>query len=179
MEKIQIKFKGLSEVIGCHGLALIVLTDDPEKRQLGVVCESRIKHEFLIRMGEHPLKSMFLPEVLSSLINTGEYELYIYAIYEGQYESELINKADLSSTPILVSDGILLATIAKLDIFINESLFMQQSVPYVKDSKQMTLPLNALNENMLELSLDKAIEGENYELASLLRDEIKRRKMNK
>ena len=43
----------------------------------------------------------------------------------------------------------------------------------------MTLPLNALNENMLELSLDKAIEGENYELASLLRDEIKRRKMNK
>ena len=39
----------------------------------------------------------------------------------------------------------------------------------------MAVPLNTLDCKLLQVELDKAIETENYELASLLRDEINRR----
>ena len=39
----------------------------------------------------------------------------------------------------------------------------------------MALPLNALSPDMLHRALKQAIEDENYELASMLRDEMKQR----
>jgi protein-arginine kinase activator protein McsA len=40
----------------------------------------------------------------------------------------------------------------------------------------MQMPINGISEEMLEEALKKAIENENYEMASHLRDELNRRK---
>ena len=40
----------------------------------------------------------------------------------------------------------------------------------------MKIPVNALTDEMLSSALAKAVEDENYELATHLRDEINRRK---
>ena len=82
-------------------------------------------------------------------------------------------------TPIRASDAILLAQIAQLEVFMEERLFMRQSVPYELGKSKVALPLNALTSEMLEEALQRAIENENYELASNLRDELNRRKENK
>ena len=51
-----------------------------------------------------------------------------------------------------------------------------QSVKYVKGQNRMSLPVNALTDEMLKTSLDNAIKEENYEMAQYLSEEIKRKK---
>ena len=41
----------------------------------------------------------------------------------------------------------------------------------------MALPVNTITDDMLKSALEKAIQEENYELASHLRDEMKRRNL--
>ena len=52
---------------------------------------------------------------------------------------------------------------------------MRQSVPFAEDARGMSLPVNSISDDMLHQALDRAVADENYELASCLRDEIKRR----
>ena len=52
----------------------------------------------------------------------------------------------------------------------------RQSIPFNKDSKTMSLPVNTLSEEMLGEALTKAVDNENYELAAALNQEIERRK---
>ena len=51
----------------------------------------------------------------------------------------------------------------------------RQSVMYMENSRGVSLPVNTISDKMLQAALDKAIADENYELASHLRDEKKRR----
>ena len=53
-----------------------------------------------------------------------------------------------------------------------ERLYMRQSVPFEEDPHKLTVPVNAISTDMLKKALDKAIDEENYELASHLRDEL-------
>ena len=77
--------------------------------------------------------------------------------------------------PIRASDAVLLAHVAKLNIFMEEHLFNRQSVDNSTGKNKIALPVNALSLEMLRHALEKAIEDENYELASMLRDEMKNR----
>jgi protein-arginine kinase activator protein McsA len=52
---------------------------------------------------------------------------------------------------------------------------MRQSVPFREDARGMSIPVNSISEEMLQQALDRAVSEENYELASYLRDEMKRR----
>lgn len=61
-----------------------------------------------------------------------------------------------------------------IPIYMDFDLFMRQSMP-VEKGCNLAVPLNTLDSKLLQVELDKAIETENYELASLLRDEINRR----
>ena len=53
---------------------------------------------------------------------------------------------------------------------------LHQTVPYNGGSRDIPLPVNTIDDAMLQQALDKAIKDENYELASNLRDEMLRRK---
>ena len=60
-------------------------------------------------------------------------------------------------------------------IYIRSQLFEQQ---YVRELGEgvVSFPINALSLELLEDVLRTAVENENYELASQIRDEIKRRR---
>ena len=66
--------------------------------------------------------------------------------------------------------------ISKIPIYIDELLMEKQSVKYEKESNGVSIPLNAMSMELLNSALSKAIAEEKYELASHLRDEIRRRK---
>ena len=57
-------------------------------------------------------------------------------------------------------------------------LMNRQSVAYRENSRGVSLPVNTISDKMLQSALEKAILEENYELASHLRDEKKRREKN-
>lgn len=181
MNKIKLVFKGVSEIVGGDNLGLLVLTDGAETRQLTIVCDKQMEYQFGLRMKKLPIVNRLLPEVLVEMIATQtniDFEVIIHDICDGQYQAMIVNKDTLQTIAMRASDAILLAYISEKPIYIEERLMMRQSVPYTAGTSGMTIPVNAISGDMLQLALDKAIEEENYELASHLHEELKRRKGN-
>ena len=52
----------------------------------------------------------------------------------------------------------------------------QQSIPYDPHATGIAIPINTMDSHRLSEALQHAIDDENYELASYIRDEINRRK---
>lgn len=73
------------------------------------------------------------------------------------------------------ADGLILAYTFDSPITIGESLLAQQYMREL-DGGLYSMPVNSVNIEALKEALKRAIEEENYELASQLRDEIERRK---
>jgi bifunctional DNase/RNase len=73
------------------------------------------------------------------------------------------------------ADGLVLAYTFDSPITIKEELLEQQYMREMGDGLY-SMPMNSVNIEALEEALKRAIEDENYELASRLRDEIERRK---
>jgi len=54
-------------------------------------------------------------------------------------------------------------------------LMNQQSIAFDEHARGVAIPINTMDTKRLNVALKQAISSENYELASQLRDEIKRR----
>lgn len=76
---------------------------------------------------------------------------------------------------IRASDAVLLSYISDIPLYIEKEMMYRQSVAYRKNAGDMPLPINTISNDMLDKAMQKAINDENYELASLLRDERQRR----
>ena len=102
-------------------------------------------------------------------------EIIISDIIEGQYQAFLNNKKTLAPLPIRASDAVLLSVAADVPIYIESRLMQRQSVRFSENSHGIAIPVNTLSTEMLDEALRKAVEQENYELASQLRDEKRKR----
>lgn len=176
---IKLKPIGVSEIVGGRGMSLIMLTDEQEERMLAVVCDHLTGREIVMRVaGGAPMMSRRLPEVLAKMcgIKPDTHEIFIFDIYDGEYKANVHHRYNGTRVPIRISDGVLLSLVADIDIVMDRQFFMQQSVPYEPDSHGMALPINTLSDQMLRGAMQKAIDEENYEMASQLRDELNRRK---
>ena len=72
--------------------------------------------------------------------------------------------------------GTVLSLVAGMDIFIEKSLFDSQGMPFHAASDRLSIPINTLSTSALKVELEKAVEFENYRLASQIQEELKRRK---
>ena len=70
----------------------------------------------------------------------------------------------------------LLSVSGNIPIYIETSLMARQGTAFNKNATGASLPINILDNKMIEDALAKAIKDENYELASRISEEIKRRK---
>lgn len=52
MNKIQIFFKGITEIVGGSNMGLLVLTNQLEDKQIAIVCDKIMVHELNIRIGD-------------------------------------------------------------------------------------------------------------------------------
>lgn len=171
--KIKLHYKSISEVVGVDEVGLITLLDDLEQRQLNIVCDKFVVNQIQLRdMGQsiEALLSLFQPE------QEPPFEIFISAIDGGEYIAELRMGQTDHVVKLRATDAVLLSVITQQPILIDDQLMIFQSVPYQAHSKSMALPINTLTSKMIKKSLEKAIEEENYELASQLRDELNSRK---
>ena len=178
MGKIQLHFKSITQIVGSDKLGLIILVDDEERRQVSIVCGKDIQSQFAMRMNGVPVASRFCPEALMGIMGeetVKNLQIYIGGLSNGQYTTVLTNIETFAEVPIRASDAILVACIGHIPIYIDETLMALQSVPYKAGSSGLSVPINAISNEMLQSAMEKAVSEENYELASRLRDEIKRR----
>jgi Uncharacterized conserved protein len=181
VNRVKLHFKSVADIVGTTEVSLITLTDEYEQRQITIVCDKMMARQLSVRASYTPLTRMLLPEVLLQFISIHtnlSFEVLINGITDGQYQAVLQDTAKLSSLPIRISDAVLLSIISNVPIYIDEALMHRQSVRYNEGDAGIAMPVNSLSISMLKEALDKAISSENYELASHLRDEIRRRQQS-
>lgn len=178
MPLTKLKFKSVSEIVGTDDVGLLLLVTEDEQRQLSIVCDKAMIYQFGLRLSHTPVTEKLLPEVLWTVVKRHtelDFQVIINDLVDGQYRTLLYEPHILQAIPIRASDGVLLAKMADLPIYIEERLLLRQSVPHDEQSRGVAVPVNVISDEMLVAALHKAVDEENYEQASQLRDELRRR----
>ena len=174
--------KSVSEVLGIKDVALVSLVNATDTRQIVVSCELEMRDLIMKYMTDKPETQMLFPSVVNDILATRDkssLEVRINDVKDGVYQTEIYDQLTQRSFPIRCSDGIFFAIVCKLHIYASAEVMRLHSVPYVTGATKVGLPLSVLSEKMLKDSLQMAIETENYEMASNLRDELNKRHKDK
>jgi bifunctional DNase/RNase len=174
MNRIQLRFENIQQVVGSEDISVILLTDESRKRAISVVCDEMLSRQLMLRLQSPDNCHTMLPEVLVQMLD-GSHEMMIYGVHDGQYQVVLADSSFKRNARIRISDAVLLNVISGIPLFIEETLMQQQAVPFEENAKGVAIPINTMDVKRLNLALQNAIDKENYELASQLRDEINRR----
>lgn len=176
MKRTLLRFENMQQIVGGEGLSVILLTDEARKRALSVVCDAEMSQQLLMRLkGNRDVCRTLLPEALIQMLPS-TYELMIVGVYDGQYQVMLMDVENGESVRVRTSDAVLLSMISNVPLYIEDRLMERQSVPFDENATGVAIPINSMDTPRLKAALQNAVEEENYELASQLRDEINRRK---
>ena len=179
MASIQLKFQAAAEVNGKEKDGLLLLSDQEQQRQLVITCSKNILKEITERKS-NAINYDDIAKIFWEMIHwqtTLELSIHINTLEDGVYKALLINEENQFSLPVKADAAILLSMIShnEIPIFMDEALFRRQSSVYQPNAKGLQLPLNIISEPMLHDLLDNAVKTERYEIASELRDELKKR----
>ncbi len=181
MSLVRLVYKSVNEIVGNDDVGILLLTNEEGTRQLSMVCDKHMVYQFRLRLSKAEIVDKLLPEVLWQVVVRSldmKFQVIINDLIDGQYKTLLYMPDILQAIPVRASDAILLAHISDIPIFIEENLLLRQSVPYNEDSPGVSVPVNVITTDMLKKALDKAVDEENFEQASQLRDELLRRTNN-
>ena len=192
MELIQLNISAIRQSDAQNNAYVLLLNETVGKRQLPVVigwCEARAIAVALDNkeQTERPL-THDLFKTFGDKFNVSVSKMVIHKLIEGVFHSTLYCKNLVSSEEIEIdsrtSDAIAIAIRFACPIFTYEDILSRASILSVSsfdkeniksnvDDKEKKINRYTLEE--LQDSLKKAIKVENYEKASVIRDEIKRR----
>jgi hypothetical protein len=178
MNRVQLFYKDISEIVGSNGFSVVRLTDIDEQRAICVICDKAMTEQMAIRFNRVPGREQMLPEVLVQMLHDegmNKFELMVYDIHDGQYRVSLLNRRTLTIRAIRMSDAVLLHYISHIPFYIEEELMLRQSSPYSPEARGISIPINTLDTEHLNKELERAIAEENYRLASHLHEELQRR----
>lgn len=180
MERISLRYRSLSEIVGsADGMSIITLTDEAEERALNIICDKTMAAQLQLRSEQVAICKSLLPEVLTAMlqeyVDLKDLEITVYDIRDGQYLVSLMNSDNYFIRQIRMSDAILLHVISNIPISIDKKLMQAQSVPFRPNVERVSIPINVLETDKLREELGKAVEEEDYRLASYINEELKRR----
>lgn len=177
----DLKYQGVFEIPEGNGACVITLTDENETRALSIVTT----RELAMNLKEHEKK---LDSVKTNALDI----LYSQAsLQEGFSLCAIVLDAEkdkgfkaylhfarsqgTEEFQVEVDQAVLLSLVSGVQIKATTMAFQYFSTPFNKSVQSVALPIIGLPEPMLRKALDQAIGDENYEMASVIRDEIKRR----
>lgn len=193
MDKIKLDIAGLSYSQTQSGAYALVLTESGGKRQLPIIIGGFEAQAIAIELEKmtptrpltHDLFKNFAQAF--SIVVT---EVVIYNLIEGIFYSKLICERDGQVTEIdaRTSDAIAIGVRFNCPIYTFETILSSAGIlldetqpkdeDFDLDEDELLAPegsLESLTVEELETQLNEAIENEDYELASRIRDEINKR----
>ena len=174
MNRLKLRFENMQQIVGGDGIALVLLTDMERQRALTVICDEAMMQQLLLRMKNRRLCRTMLPEALLAMLPS-TYEMMVFGLYDGQYQVALMDETG-NTARLRMSDAVLLTLMSDIPLYIEEKLMVAQSVPFDEKATGISIPINTMDMPRLKMALQHAVDEENYELASKLRDEINNRR---
>ena len=174
MEKIKLVYQGAFAIPDAEEACVVTLTDAQEERALSIVTDKPMANEIKFRQLDKDVKHPHLVDVLARMICEQGPQAYHVV-----FEAKLVNATSGSAYSLPQDEAVLLAVTAGLEIFTNMEVLQKFTTPFRKDVMSVALPIVGLPDSLLKKALEKAVEEENYEGASFIRDEMKRRQEEK
>ena len=194
MEKVKLEIVGLSYSQTQSGAYALVLAETGGKRRLPIIIGGFEAQAIAIELEKmvptrpltHDLFKSFAVS-FSILVK----EVIIYKLIEGIFYAKIVCEKDgtVSEIDARTSDAVAIGVRFNCPIYTYESILSSAGILLDEDNSdedsldlleldEETDPkegLKAMNVNELEIELDLAIENEDYELASKIRDELNKR----
>lgn len=179
IKKVQVQFDSVSEIVGSSQYGIILLKDVEGRRQFTIICDRAMAVQIELHAKQLPITSIMLPDVFCRIIKEScgvELEIVVTGLVDGHYSTVLRNSNTQETFAIRASDAVLAHVSGGIPMYVEEKLMTKQSVDYVSSkTNSVAIPNNTLSSDMLKDALDKAILEENYEFATLLQNEQRRR----
>lgn len=194
MEKVKLEIVGLSYSQTQSGAYALVLSEIEGKRRLPIIIGGYEAQSIAIELEKMKPSRPLTHDLLKTFAeehNIKILEVIIYNLAEGIFYSKLIceQNGEVREIDARTSDAIALAVRVNCPIYTFENILssaginfeeaeeFDSPVPPAKKEKSSEKPkdVGSMTIKQLEEELNKAIETENYERASKLRDEINRR----
>jgi bifunctional DNase/RNase len=192
MEKVKLEIVGLSYSQTQSGAYALVLAETGGKRSLPIIIGGFEAQAIAIELEKMTPTRPLTHDLFKSFAQSFQIdviEVVIYNLVEGVFYAKLICSKDgkFSEIDARTSDAIALGVrfkcpiytyeniLASAGILLDENAELQQDAPSAEASAPAEKPVATYNVQELEQQLQEAIENEDYELASRLRDEINKR----
>ena len=171
-------YKGIFSIPEADDVCLITLTDEGQKRALYIVLEKEVANE--IKMHEKMMENADcqLVDVFSKVLKDEgavHYRIVFEGILNQGLKAKLVNTITDASYDIRPEMAVLLSLKSDFEMCTSLDVLQKFSTPYNKNVMSVALPIMSLPDSLLHKALEKAVEEENYEGASFIRDEMKRR----
>jgi hypothetical protein len=197
MQKIRLEISGIAYSQTQSGSYVLTLSEAAGKRKLPIVIGGFEAQAIAVELEKMIPNRPLTHDLIKSFCITYDViikEVLIYKFVEGVFYSKLICEKDgaISEIDSRTSDAIAVGvrfnspiftlsnvledagiTSDQEDDFESDALF-EEGVEAIEDDQQISSMVNDTIQD-LEKQLEEALENENYELASKLRDEIKKR----
>ena len=182
MEKIKLVDQGAFAIPDAEEACVVTLTDTQEVRALSIVTDKPMANEIKFHQLDKDVKHPHLVDVLAKMIcEQGPQNYHVVFEANGKIgpKAKLVNVITSTEYSLPQDEAVLLAVAAGLEIFTNMEELKNLTTPFSKDVMSVALPIVGLPDSLLKKALEKAVEEENYEGASFIRDEMKRRQEEK
>lgn len=193
MEKIELKIVGLSYSQTQSGAYALVLAEKAGKRRLPIIIGGFEAQSIAIELEDMKPSRPLTHDLFKTFADTFKVkikEIVIFNLMEGVFYSKVICQNEENQTfeiDARTSDAIAIGLRSKCPVYTFESILDSAGIQLDSDgietneeedfieNKQSIEP-EAISIEDLEEKLHEAIENEDYEKASTLRDEIQKRK---
>ena len=182
MEKIKLVYQGAFAIPDAEEAYVVTLTDTQEVRALSIVTDKPMANEIKFHQLDKDVKHPHLVDVLAKMIcEQGPQNYHVVFEANGKIgpKAKLVNVITSTEYSLPQDEAVLLSVAAGLEIFTNMEVLQNFTTPFSKDVMSVALPIVGLPDSLLKKALEKAVEEENYEGASFIRDEMKRRQEEK
>ncbi len=194
MEKIELKIVGLSYSQTQSGAYALVLAEKEGKRRLPIIIGGFEAQSIAIELEDMKPSRPLTHDLFKTFTDTFKVkitEVVIFNLMEGVFYSKIIckNEDDLTfEIDARTSDAIAIGLRSKCPVYTFEHILDSAGIQLDEEGNEAkeddnfienkTAEVEVISLEDLEGKLQEAIENEDYEKASTLRDEIKKRKEN-
>lgn len=184
MKKLKVSTIGLSYSQSQLGSYVVVLEEKKSKKRIPVIVKANDAQYIALKMESMKVNSPMIHDILKSVtdsLSATITNITIYDIVEGVFHCRITLEDILNQEHKIlcsVGDAIALSLSFKCDLFVNKEVLdatgiqMDEDGQVINNDDNIEEKKEVIDIDSLEKMLQNAIENEEYEVASQLRDKI-------